>query len=482
MSAENQKPGSHPEQNKTTPGTSPQPERVIYNAAFSERKNAIETILRRRQEAERLLTDPEFRQVQVTPINDIPGISHDITVSFGPMKSLGGWRQASEKIITQNYERAVKNNPEYIESMINRPGIPDDIRAKAGVLEATGLGGDMVLKWAGAVATMKYAKNKGFYSPTLQAHIDDLIDASHLSGGKSVAVKEIPGKILGEDRRKLIRHHADHITRFNQNRGDGKHITAPDMGSTMPDMTALYVLGTDVASMAAEYGGSEEPSPITALGVFHGIKSMLEFQKKDGNSMNFAIQGAAGEVGHRLLAMLRKEYTEASIYVSDIPERTADLKELERKYCVEIVEGDQIFKQGGMFVPSGPSEQLTDERLTLLNESNTTMVVGPANYLYPIGKEKEMSEKYHTAGILIAPAPLVNQGGIRNIAAVELMRDTGKKPLKNELIEEVISDVGPMLSHVLKRAKTEKKTPEAVFREIALDEFAELCVKNGIIN
>lgn len=482
MSPQDRKPGSPPGAEIFSITDS----RPNGGAAYTER--SIELQRRMRRETEKLLTTPELWDTQVSTIEGVPGILFNVTTSFGPSMSVGGWRITGSRII-DNYRRALQTNDMLIKSMTEHPGVPDDERAKAAVVEATGLAIDMVLKHGGQCATLKYGLQNNFYPPELAAKIPKLIEASRLTGGKSVAIQEGPDP-KGEYRKALVQQHAAHIRRYNRKRaekGEGPHITAPDMQTGVDDMTALYVLDADVASMSEQYGGSENPSPVTALGVFHGMEAMLEFTGKDGNQTTFAIQGGAGEVAADLIRLIRDKYSDADIVISEITEKRKKAEELREKYGVRIVEGNEIFKQGGVFVPSGPSEQLSEEHLTLLSTPNdegkiTEIVLGPANYLFPIGKEEKMSKKYHEARILVAPGALVNQGGIRKISSIEMMNRIGEKPLSIDEINACIADVGPMLTHVLERARDENRTPNDVFREIALDQVAELCVANGLIN
>jgi hypothetical protein len=462
----------------------PKAENPIPSTLF-ERPSPKTEKLQLRQAAEQLLTNPEFRQVSVTEINHIPGMKYDVTVSLGQLPSLGGWRIAPSEHLLSTLDLATVANPDYTDKLTTKDSIHESNEAKAGVVEAERLATDMALKWAIMRATMNHAKSlPGVYPDNVTADmIDGWIKASQFSGGKSVAVKEsLQNPLRPRDRKLLVGHHSRHIALFNDNMGEeNHHITAPDMGTTSADMTALSFLTHDVASMAPEYGGSGDPSPVTALGVYHGVNATLDFLEKDGNATTFAIQGATGEVGSSLVRHLRERYKDAAIVIADLPEKSEATKKLAEECNATIIDGDGIFEQqGSIFIPSGPSAQLNDSHLEKMQTAKIVAVVGPANYLYPPYQEEAMSQKYHTAGILVAPAPLVNQGGIRNIALGEFVPEE-QRPSK-ELINASIADVGPMLTQIFKQATEEGKTPEEVFREIALDEFAALCVAKGIIN
>lgn len=449
--------------------------------------------LRRRQEAKEILENPtsEHTHIKVTKLQRIPGVNWDVTVSIGPMKTLGGCRIAE----VENIRHGLQSEDSNVRNLLNREDLPDNTEAKAGTLEAWGLAKEMALKWSGMRSAMKYARDNqpDIYPQTLeQDTLSAWIKASEFGGGKSVIVNERPKgeeKIQGEERIMLMQEHAVHINELNEEKAlrihridlktanYGPHYTAPDMGTSSSDMNILKALKTKVACMTPEYGGSGDPSPATARGVFHGMNALLEFMHKDGNETTFAIQGAGGKVGKQLLKDLRHKYPEANIVISDL----ADVSELAAKYNAGIVQGDEIFDQGGIIVPSGPSAQLNDKHLEQIINSGGEAIIGPANYLYPPGEEEEMSKKYNNRGIIVAPAALVNTGGILSVASEYVEQNGGKRPTP-ETVLETTAIVGPMLKHVLKTARHEGITPDEAFNNIALDEFASLCVKNGVLH
>jgi leucine dehydrogenase len=396
--------------------------------------------------------------------------------------------------MTKIYDDAIKSNPTYIESITNRPEIPDNESVKMSVVEATGLAKDMLYKWAIQRAMLKYTRDHHpeVFPPQLERRtIDAWIEASKFGGGKSVMVDERPRgseEIEGTERQSLFLQHARHINSLNNEKGKGNHHkTAPDMRVHKRDVRTMSFVTKDVACLPEEFGGSGDPSPVTALGVYHGINSMLEFMKKDGNKTTFAIQGGAGEVSKSLIKHLRTKYKDADIVISDIqnPEKLAEIEQLKAEFNVRVVEGDEIFDQGGIFVPSGPPAQLNEKHLRQMKGENlgkkeVVGVIGPANSLYPPGDEDRMAKKFHEEGILIAPAPLVNLGGIFSLSSEYVEEYGGQKPTK-ELINGAVAGVGPLLKFVFERAHAEQKLPGEIFEEIALDEIADLFVEKGIL-
>lgn len=460
-------------------------EKPIFSRPQTETNNQQSEKLRRRCEAREIVENPTspHTHIEVTPLQEISDVPWVVSVSIGSMKTLGGDRIAP----IDNIRYAIYTENAQVQKLFSRTDIPQNEDAQAATLEAWGLAKEMVLKWAIMRAAIKLARDNHstiFPSNLDEKTINSWINSSEFSGGKSVVVNKRPKekeKIVGEERQMLMAQHALHITELNRNKlqkvldlglpekSFGPHITAPDMGTNSVDMTLLRSMTPYVACMTPEYGGSGDPSPVTARGVFYGANAMLEYMNIDGNETTFAIQGAGGKVGKQLLEDLRKKYPEADIVISDL----ADVSELAAEYGARVVQGDEIFDQGGVFVPSGPSAQLNNNHLEQMKQSGVQAVIGPANYLYPAGKNKEMAQKYHEAGILVAPGPAVNLGGILSVASEYVEQHGGKRPT-TETIMATSAIVGPMLKHILETARNENITPDEAFTNIALDEFASL--------
>ena len=88
------------------------------------------------------------------------------------------------------------------------------------------------------------------------------ITGLNLGGGKAV--------IIGDA--KTIKT-PELITRFGQfvHSLSGKYITAEDVGSTTPDMDLIRKVTPYVTGISEAIGGSGNPSPVTAYGVFMGM-------------------------------------------------------------------------------------------------------------------------------------------------------------------------------------------------------------------
>src|SRR5215212_1928036 len=129
----------------------------------------------------------------------------------------------------------------------------------------------------------------------------------NLGGGKSVIV----GDNKRTDREALFRAHG----RFIETLG-GRYITAEDIGTSPADMEYIKLETDHVAGLL---GLSGDPSPVTAYGVYVGMKAAAQVRwgKDDLSSKTVAVQGC-GKVASHLASHLQVEG--ANLVVTDIDE------------------------------------------------------------------------------------------------------------------------------------------------------------------
>src|SRR5690554_7085636 len=58
----------------------------------------------------------------------------------------------------------------------------------------------------------------------------------------------------------------------------GRYITAEDVGTTTADMDLIHSITPHVTGISESLGGSGNPSPVTAYGVFMGLKAASKFK------------------------------------------------------------------------------------------------------------------------------------------------------------------------------------------------------------
>ena len=118
-----------------------------------------------------------------------------------------------------------------------------------------------------------------------------------IGGGKSVIMKP-----EGEfDRQALFEAFGRAVESLN-----GHYITAEDVGVSPADMMAVRQSTKHVVGLPEGKAASGDPSPITAEGVFRGMKVCIErgLGKTDLTGVRVAVQGAAGHVGAYLCGHL----------------------------------------------------------------------------------------------------------------------------------------------------------------------------------
>jgi len=219
----------------------------------------------------------------------------------------------------------------------------------------------------------------------------------NLGGGKAVIIGD-PHKDKSEE---LFRA----FGKFVESLG-GRYITAEDVGTCKEDMNYIsqetsYVTGLE--------GKSGDPSPITAYGVFLGIKACIEwvFGSDDLKEKTVAVQGL-GHVGMELARLLYE--AGASLIVADIyPER---VKKLQRKFPeVQAVEPEKIYGVWcDIFSPCALGAVVNENTVEQLK---CKIVAGSANNQL---EDDALAERLSQRGILYAPDYIINGGGVINIA------------------------------------------------------------------
>jgi len=221
------------------------------------------------------------------------------------------------------------------------------------------------------------------------------ITGLNLGGGKSVII----GDNRTTDREMIFRAHGRAVESLK-----GRYITAEDVGTSVEDMEYVR-METDYVT--GVLGGSGDPSPVTAYGVYMGIKGAAR-QRYGSDALggkHVAVQGV-GHVGYHLSRFLAEEG--ARLTVTDIdPERVQRVVE---EFGAESAEPDEIYTvSADIFAPCALGAVINDDTLPVLDFD---IVAGGANnQLAEARHGAEVQEK----GILYAPDYVINAGGICNV-------------------------------------------------------------------
>lgn len=183
----------------------------------------------------------------------------------------------------------------------------------------------------------------------------------------------------------------------------GKYITAEDVGISPEDMVHVSSQTKHVAGLP---GKSGDPSPLTAFGVYMGMKACAKIQFGNDSLENkiIGVQGV-GHVGEYLVEHLTKEG--AKVYITDIHEDT--IKRVIDKFGVQFVDKEQIFDLPmDIYAPCALGATVNESTISRLKCS---IIAGAANnQLKEDAHGKILLEK----GILYAPDFVINAGGVIN--------------------------------------------------------------------
>lgn len=221
----------------------------------------------------------------------------------------------------------------------------------------------------------------------------------NLGGGKAV--------IIGDSKKHKTEALLRRFGKFVNSLG-GKYITAEDVGMNSRDMEFIHMETKHVSGLPQSMGGSGDPSPVTAYGVYLSMKACAK-ERWGSDSLagkKVAVQGT-GSVGENLVRHLSEEG--AKVYVCDINEER--VKTVAGLYKAEVVDGISIYDLDvDIYAPCALGATVNDETLSRLKCS---IICGAANNQLAV--EKIHGEAVISKGILYAPDFVVNAGGLINV-------------------------------------------------------------------
>lgn len=189
---------------------------------------------------------------------------------------------------------------------------------------------------------------------------------------------------------------------------NGRYVSAEDVGISPADLAIAHTETDFVVGLEDKSG---DPSPVTAYGVFKGIKAAVKhkFTHDNLDGIKVSVQGV-GHVGYYLCRHLHEQG--AKLYVSDINRESIN-RVVDEFSAVEVAT-DAIYDQDvDIYAPCALGATINDDTITRLKCS---IVAGAAN--------NQLAEDRHgnelmKRGILYAPDYVINAGGIINISFEE---------------------------------------------------------------
>ncbi len=204
----------------------------------------------------------------------------------------------------------------------------------------------------------------------------------------------------------------------------GKYITAEDVGMKTEDMDLVRTVTPYVTGISQDKGGAGNPSPITAYGVFMGMKAAAKYKfGTDVLEGKLVYVEGVGNVGEALVEHLHDEGAE--VIISDINRERLEM--IRDKYSVEIYEGDNLYaEQMDIYAPCALGATINDNTI---HQLQAKVIAGGANN--QLADENIHGTLLRERGIVYAPDFLINAGGIINVYAElenygrqEIMRKT----------------------------------------------------------
>ena len=264
-----------------------------------------------------------------------------------------------------------------------------------------------------------------------------------LGGGKTV--------VLGDPRTDKTPLLFRALGRFVDSLG-GRYLAAEDVGTSTDD-AELVALETDhITGLPIARGGSGDPSPMTAWGVFCGMGAAAAEAGlgEDMRGIRVAVQGA-GHVGAGLVRHLLD--AGAVVTVSDIyPERVEALVALGASACPP----DEVHRQDcDVFAPCALGAVIRPETV---GELRCRVVAGAANNQLLDGS---MGDELHRRSIVYAPDFVINAGGVLHLAGYETLRWT------EEQMGARLAGIGDTLLEVYDAAEREAITTDAAAERLA---------------
>jgi leucine dehydrogenase len=245
-----------------------------------------------------------------------------------------------------------------------------------------------------------------------------------LGGGKAVIIGD-PHRLRSEE---LFRAYG----RFLDTLG-GRYITAEDVGTTGDDMDMVRRETRSVVGVSPSMGGSGDPSPVTAWGVYRGLIACAEEAWRDSSleGKKVAVQGV-GKVGYWLVKHLKD--AGAEVVVSDVD--VDAVARAVREFGVDTADPDKIHAvECDVFAPCALGGIIRDDTIP---ELKCRIVAGSANNQL---ESEEHGEALQQMGVLYAPDYVINAGGLINVADELRGYDRNRAMAKVEGIYRTLREV-----------------------------------------
>ncbi|HSV03454.1 MAG TPA: Glu/Leu/Phe/Val dehydrogenase dimerization domain-containing protein [Phenylobacterium sp.] len=269
-----------------------------------------------------------------------------------------------------------------------------------------------------------------------------------LGGGKAV--------ILGDSRTEKTPALFEAFGRAVEALG-GRYWTAEDVGVSPADLVHARKATRHVAGLEGHPAASGDPSPVTAEGVFRGLRLCVRRALgRDLDNVTVAMQGV-GHVGGHLADKLAA--AGARLVITDVNPEV--LHAVAARTGARIVPPAAIFDaEAEVFAPCALGGSINADTLPRLR---ARVIAGAANNQLA---DAATGQAVFARGILYAPDYVLNGGGIINVAGEIRALECGEA-FDPAWVEAKLDRLARTLEEVLDRAKAEHRPTSDVANEIA---------------
>ena len=243
----------------------------------------------------------------------------------------------------------------------------------------------------------------------------------------------------------------DFIESFN-----GQYIAAEDSGTTVDDIKVMAQRTRHVSGIFAdsEFGG--DPSPVTAYGVYLGIKEAVRYRLgTDLQGIRVAVQGV-GNVGYHLVRLLRS--AKARVIVADVNSSRVGtaVKEFRVACCSPAA---ILSTEVDVIAPCALGSAINTSNLPQIK---ARIIAGAANNQL---EHAALGEELFQRGILYAPDYVINSGGIIDIHYQQQgVRDV-------DVINAHVQKISATLANIFLESDRQQRATNAIADEMGRARF-----------
>jgi len=276
----------------------------------------------------------------------------------------------------------------------------------------------------------------------------------NLGGGNAVIIGDYSIKSEA-----LFRSFGRYIESLN-----GRFIGGEDMNTNVEDMNNINLETEWVLGSSTTMGGSGDPSPMTALGVFYGIQACLEvvFGSPNLRGRTIAIQGV-GSVGFKLARLLHQ--SGAKLLYHDISSR--NLKRVMESFPGRVIEESYFTTECDVIAPCAIGGVINQRTIPKIN---APIIAGAANN--QLEEEAIDAQLIKEKGILYATDYAINAGGLISVSE-EL------NGYSQEKTREDVANIFNSIKLIVNLAEREKINTVSAANKIAEQRIAAISTLSG---